>query len=65
MAGLSVSLALASLRSYIVSSEILSLGIGVSAALISNPSLCMFQLDTAETRVEWLTLSDITLMIKK
>ena len=52
-----MSLALASLRSCIVSSEILSLGIGVSAALISNQSLCMFQLDTAETRVEWLAVA--------
>ena len=48
-----------------VSSESLSLGVGVSAVLISNPSLCMFQLDTTETRVEWLTLSEIILMIKQ
>ena len=60
----SVSLDLASLRRWMVSSDSLSLGMGVSAVLISNPSLCMFQLDTAETRVEWLALSEITLMIE-
>ena len=59
----SVSLDLASLDGWF-HQTCLSLGMGVSAVLISNPSLCMFQLDTAETRVEWLALSEITLMIE-